>query len=103
MCYYKDDIIKIEDFDFDILIDEKSYEILLIYNISYKSLISAKPFGIRFDRVDGLIRVYDETRYLVLFGPEKYDAICNRIGDLISQESDVTCVISHNYARIKVD
>ena len=37
-CYYFDDIIKIEDFDFDnILIDEKSYGNILVYNISYKT------------------------------------------------------------------
>ena len=36
-CYYFGDIIKIEDFDLDnILIDEKSHEHILIYNISYK-------------------------------------------------------------------
>ena len=29
--YYFDDIIKIEDFDFDILIGEKSYEDFLVY------------------------------------------------------------------------
>ena len=32
MCYYFDDIIKLEDFDLDnILIDEKSYENIFIY------------------------------------------------------------------------
>ena len=35
MCYYFNDIIKIEDFDLDkILLDEKSYKDILIYNIS---------------------------------------------------------------------
>ena len=35
MCYYFNDIIEIEDFDFDnILKDEKSYENILVYNIS---------------------------------------------------------------------
>ena len=43
-CYYFDDIIKIEDFDFNnILINEKSYENILDYGISYKTLIGAKP------------------------------------------------------------
>ena len=43
-CYYFDDIIKIEDFNLDkMLIDEKSYENILVYNISYKTLIDAKP------------------------------------------------------------
>ena len=41
----------------------------MIYDISYKTL------RIRFDKIDGSIRVYDGTRYLVLFGPENYDAI----------------------------
>ena len=69
--YYFNDIIKTEDFDFDnILIDEKSYENILVYNISYKSLIESKPLRIRFDKIDEVIRVYDGTRYLVLFGDE---------------------------------
>ena len=38
-CYYFDDIIKIKDFDLDnILIDEKSWENTLVYDILYKSL-----------------------------------------------------------------
>ena len=69
--YYFNDIIKTEDFDFDnILIDEKSYENILVDNISYKSLIESKPLRIRFDKIDEVIRVYDGTRYLVLFGDE---------------------------------
>ena len=48
--YYFDDIIQIENFGFDILLDEKSYENFLIYNIS-----CAKPLHIRFYKVDGLI------------------------------------------------
>ena len=43
-CYYFDDIIRIEDFDLDnILLDEKPYENILVYDISYKSLIGKKP------------------------------------------------------------
>ena len=37
-CYYFDDIIKIADFNLDnVLIDEKSYKNVLVYNISYKT------------------------------------------------------------------
>ena len=37
-CYYFDDIIEIDDFDFDnILINEKSYKYILVYDISYKT------------------------------------------------------------------
>ena len=93
-----------EDFNFDnILIDEKSYENILVYNISYKTLIGAKPLCISFDKIDGFIRVYDKTRYLVLFGSKKYNFIYNRIRRLISVKSGITYVISHNYAKIKVD
>ena len=40
---------------------------ILVYNISYKSLIDAKPLRIMLDKIDGFIRVYGWTRYLVLF------------------------------------
>ena len=91
--YYFDDIIKIEDLDFDnILSDQKSYE-----NI----LVSAKPLRVRLNKVYGLIRVYDGTRNLVLFGPEKYDAIYKRIRYFIGQKIGITYAISHNYARLK--
>ena len=49
-------------------------------------MIGSKPLSIRFDKVDGFIWVYDRTRYLVLFWPEKYDAIYNRMRYLISQK-----------------
>ena len=71
-CYYLDETVKIEHFDFDnILLDERSYKNDLVYDMSYKILIDAKPLGIRFDKVDGFIKVYHGTRYLVLFGSEK--------------------------------
>ena len=41
-CYHFDDMIKLEDIDIDnILTDEKSHENILIYDISYKTLISS--------------------------------------------------------------
>ena len=48
-CYCFDDIIKIEDFDFDILTDEKSHRNILAYGMSYKTLFGSKPLCIRFD------------------------------------------------------
>ena len=72
ICYYFDDIIKIEDFDLDsILIDEKSYKNISVYNISYKNLIDSKPLHIRFGQIDGFFRVYNGTRYLLLFVSKK--------------------------------
>ena len=64
--------------------DEKSYENILVYDILYKTLIGAKPLLIRLGKVDGFIRVYDGATYLVLLGPEKNDAIYNRIRYLLS-------------------
>ena len=94
----------IEDFNFDnILIDEKSYVNILVYNISYKTLIDAKLLRTRFDKIDGFIRVYDGTRYFVFFGGEKYDSISKRIRYLIRVKNGITYIISHNYAKIKVD
>ena len=54
--------IEIEGFDLDnILIDENSYENILVYNISYKNLIDSKPLHIRFNKISVFIRVYDGT------------------------------------------
>ena len=93
-CYYFDDIIKIEDFYLDnILIDEKSYENILVYNISYKTLIDTKPLRIRFDKIDGFIRAYDGTRYLVSFGVEKYDFI---------NKQHINTLINHNSLQASV-
>ena len=66
-CYFFNDIIKFEDFDLDnIIIDEESYENILVYNVSYKTLIGVKPLRIGFDKIHDLC-VYDGTRYLVLY------------------------------------
>ena len=44
-------IIQIEDFNLDnILIDEKSNENILVYNISYKLLTDSQPFNISYKR-----------------------------------------------------
>ena len=45
---YFDDISKLEDFDFHMLIDGKSYDNILVYDISYKTFMDAKPLRIRF-------------------------------------------------------
>ena len=50
-------------------------------------MIGAKLLYIRLDKVDEFIRVYDGNRYLVLFGPEKYDIIDDRIRYLMSRKS----------------
>ena len=103
-CYYSDDIIKIEGFDLNhLLTDEKSYENILLHDISMKFVIDSKPLRIILEKIDVFIRVYDGTRYLVLFGSEKYDSIYNRIRYFVTVKSVITYIISHNYVTIKLD
>ena len=50
-CYHFDDIINLEDFDFNnILTDRKSQENTLIYDSSYKTLVAPNPLPIMFDK-----------------------------------------------------
>ena len=50
-------------------------------------MIGLKPLRIRFNKVDGFIRVYDLTRYLALPSSQQYHVM----------------FFSHNYAIIKWD
>ena len=59
--------------------------------------------GIRFDKIDGIIRIYDGTRYLTLFGTKKYDAIYDKIRYLISIKISITYSIYQYFAKTKVD
>ena len=63
---------------------------ILVYNISYKSLIDSKPLYIRLGKIDRFIRVHNKTRCSVLFGSEKYGYIYNRIRYLIRTKSGIT-------------
>ena len=65
--------------------------------------MGAKPLRIRFYEIDGFIKINDGIRYLVLFGPGRYDAIYNKIRYLISEKSGITDSINHNFARIRID
>ena len=56
---------------------------------------------IRFNKIDGFVRVYDGSKYLALFGLEKNDAICNRIRYVIGAKKGFIYISFHNYARIK--
>ena len=80
---------------------QKSYENILIYEVSFKNFIGAKPLQIIFDKVNGFVRDYDGIKYLVLFGLEKYDAIYDRIIYLIGLKNDITYVSSHNFRLIQ--
>ena len=61
----------------------QSHENILIYDISYKTFIDSKPLRIRFDKINGIKRIHDGSRYLILFGTKNYDAIYDRIRYLL--------------------
>ena len=53
-CYYFEDRITNRDiYSVDILLDEKMYENISVYDISYKTSMGPKPLCIRFDKIDG--------------------------------------------------
>ena len=95
------DIIKLEDFDLDNILINQNH-IKIFWYITFH-LFSPKPLRIRFDKIDGFIRIYDATRYLISLGPEKFDVSYNRLSYLISLKSGITCIFSHYYRKIKVD
>ena len=64
-----------------------------------KTLFGPKPLRVRFDEVDGFIRVYNGTRYLPLFFPKISDVIYSRI----SQKSSITYVSSNTLEIMQVD
>ena len=92
---YFNDNITLKDFH----IDSINRKTILIYDISQKTLIGPKPLRIRFDKLDGFIRIYNGTVH------EKYDEldILYRIRYLISRKSGIAYMFSRYYAKIKVD
>ena len=87
----------------NILIDEKSHENILIFDISCKTLFDQKPLRIRFLKIYEIVRICDGTRYLILFGSEKYEAIYKKIRYLINQKSEIRYIFSDCFAKIKVN
>ena len=56
VCYYFDDIINGTKINFsNVLLNKKSYENISVYNISYESPTSPKPFSIKFNKIDEFI------------------------------------------------
>ena len=103
-CYYFDDKIKHIDISFsNILLDEKLYENISVYDISYKTSKCPKPLHIRFDKIDRFIEIHNKIRYLILSDYSYCDKICNKIKYLISEKSSITDSINHNFGKIRID
>ena len=51
----------------------------------------------------GSIKIYNGIRYLISFGPERYDAIYDKIRYLISEKGGIAYSINYNFIRIRID
>ena len=65
--------------------------------------MGAKPLCIRFNKIDGFIKICDEIRYLEILGYWLYDGIYNRIRYLIREKGGITDSINHNFEKTKID
>ena len=75
--------------------------------------MDAKPLHIRFNKVDGIIKIYDGIRHLELsnsydeayyrINSRMYNAIFDTINYLISENSGIADSINLNFARIRID
>ena len=73
---------------------EKEYESTLIYDISYKISMGAKPLRFRFDKIDGFVRNPDkEIRRLVLFDCGFFDKLYDNIKYLMSKKMALQLVL----------
>ena len=90
-----------------ILVDKKlykeKYENILIYDISYKTSMDAKPLRIRFNKIDRFIKTHNGIRCLVLFDYGFFDKTCDRLKYLIGEKRGITDSINHNYEKIRID
>ena len=103
--YYFDDKITDRDiYSVDILLDEKMYENISVYDISYKDSTGKKPLRIRFDKIDGSIRARaSEFKHLALFDNRLFDKICDKIKHFISDKSGIADSINHGFGEIRID
>ena len=99
-CYYFNDTVTVSDISF--IFNEKSNKNTLFYDVSYKTFMGEKPLGIRFNKIDRFIKVYDRIRYLVIFDYWLYDAIYYRIRYLKTEKSSMTNSINHNTIAINI-
>ena len=80
------------------------YENFSVYDISYKTTTDQKPLRIRFDKIDGFIRVrVGEFRQLLSFNHGLVDKICDKIKYLKTETSGITYSINHNFGKIGID
>ena len=88
VCYYFDGIINGSKINFsNILWSKKLYQIISVYNISYKSPAGLIPWCIRFNKIDEcIISLGGKIKHLVLFDYGLLDKICDKIKTLVGKK-----------------
>ena len=72
--------------------------------MAFHTTTGPKPLRIRFDKIDGFIRVCgDIFRHLVLFYSELFDKICDKFLYLIRGKSGNADGINHNFGEMRTD
>ena len=95
--------IEFSDFLLDAKLYKENFENILVDDISYKTSAGAKPLRIRFNKIDGFIKIHNNIWYLVLFDYSYCDKICDRIKYLIRESSGITDSINHNFGNNRID
>ena len=75
----------------------------LVQSFDWCKTLLCSILCIMFDKINEISSDYDGTKYLVLFGLEKNDAIYGRIRYLIGLKCGVTYVFSYNFEKIKIE
>ena len=58
---------------------------------------------IRYNEIDGFIKIQCRTKYLVLIDYKWFDKICDKIKYLVSKKGGITDSSNHRFARIRID
>ena len=58
---------------------------------------------IKFNKIEGFIKIHDKIRYLVLFNYSYCNKMCHEIRYLLIEKGGITDSINQNFARIRID
>ena len=105
LFYYFDDAINGAKINFsNILLDEKLYENISVYNILCKTPTGPKPLLL------GSIKLMDLLQLLMVklniqyfFDYEIFDKTCDKIKYLIKRKSGITNIINYNLERVRIE
>ena len=82
---------------------KKKNENILNYDISYKTFMGSIPLRIRFDEIDGFIKIYNRVRYLVSLVVVFIMEVLLGLNIFKVKKRVITDGFSHNFARIRID